>query len=138
MTKEIRMTNNEHVIMKTVLFWVLALTLSVTGCSSLRPISSKPPESAIELKAPAKFDGLLYTVTFPPGIYRPLYEDDGGYYFEAPAKVIGHDIASYMLDGGLYVERSTNVPTQWYIIDPHDGMKSMGHCKSLPEHTLIP
>jgi hypothetical protein len=112
--------------------------LFLTGCTSLRPISSKPPESAIELKAPAKFTGFLCTVTFPTGKYLPLYEDDGGYYYQAPAKVIGHDIMSYMLDGGLYVERSTNEPTQWYIIDPQTGQRTMGRCRSLPDHTLIP
>src|ERR1035437_4662548 len=71
--------------------------LLLTGCTSLQPISSKPPESAIELKAPAKFPGFLYTVTFPAGVYRPLYEDSDGYYYQAPAKVIGHDIMSWNL-----------------------------------------
>ena len=112
--------------------------LLLTGCTSLQPISSKPPESAIELKAPAKFPGFLYTVTFPAGVYRPLYEDSDGYYYQAPAKVIGHDIMSYMLDGGLYVERTATEPTQWYIINPQNGQKTMGDCKALPEHTLIP
>jgi hypothetical protein len=112
--------------------------LLLTGCTSLEPISSKPPESAIVLKTSAKFTGILYTVTFPPGEYRPLYEDSGGYYYQAPAKVIGHDIMSYMLDGGLYVERTTNEPTQWYIINPQNGQKTMGRCFELPEHTLIP
>jgi hypothetical protein len=104
----------------------------------LQPISSKPPESAIELKAPAKFKGFLYTVIFPPGEYRPLYEDSGGYYYQAPAKVIGHDIMSYMFDGGLYVKRTANEPTRWYIIDPQNGSKTWGNCDPLPEHTLIP
>jgi hypothetical protein len=118
-----------------IIFSLVGLLL--TGCSSLSPISSKPPESAIELKSPAKFTGFLYTVTFPAGEYRPLYEDDGGYYYQAPAKVIGHDIISYMLDGGLYVERGSNEPTRWYIIE-QNGQKTMGHCYSLPTHTLIP
>src|ERR1700744_3723626 len=113
-------------------------SLLLTGCANLQPISSKPPESAIELKIPAKFTGFLYTVTFPAGEYRPLYEDDGGFYYQAPAKVIGHDIMSYMFDGGLYVERTTNEPTKWYIINPQNGQKTMGRCYSLPAHTLIP
>jgi hypothetical protein len=113
-------------------------SLLLTGCTSLRPISSKPPESAIVLKTPAKYPGFLYTVTFPAGEYRPLYEDSGGYYYQAPSKVIGHDIMSYMLDGGLYVERTTNEPTKWYVIDPQNGRMRMGQCKPLPEHTLIP
>src|SRR5436190_5502484 len=101
-------------------------SLLLTGCTSLRPISSKPPVSAIVLKTPAKFPGFLYTVTFPAGEYRPLYEDSGGYYYQAPAKIIGHDIMSYMLDGGLYVERTTNEPTKWYVIDPQYGQMRMG------------
>jgi hypothetical protein len=115
----------------------LSLVGLLTGCSSMSPISSKPPESAIVLNSPAKFPGFLYTVTFPVGEYRPLYEDDGGYYYEAPAKVIGHDIISYMFDGGLYVERGAVEPTRWYIIE-QNGQKTMGHCSSLPAHTLIP
>jgi len=114
------------------------VSLLITGCANLRPLSSKPPESAIVLKSPAKFPGFLYTVTFPAGEYHPLYEDDGGYYYQAPAKVIGHDILTYMLDGGLYVERTNSEPTKWYVIDPQNGQKSMGRCTSLPEHTLIP
>jgi hypothetical protein len=122
-----------------IIITILGLvSLFVTGCTSLRPLSSKPPESVIVLKSPAKFTGFLYTVTFPAGEYHPLYEDDDGYYYQAPAKVIGHDIMSYMFDGGLYVERTTNEPTKWYIINPQNGEKTMGHCTSLPEHTLIP
>lgn len=112
--------------------------LFLTGCGSLRPIASKPPESAIELKAPARYAGFLYTVTLPPGEYRPLYEDNGGYYYQAPSKIIGHDLLTYMLDGGLYVERGSNAPTQWYVIDPQNGEKSMGRCRPLPDYQLIP
>jgi len=112
-------------------------SLLLTGCTSLRPISSKPPESAIVLKTPATFPGFLYTVSFPAGEYRPFYEDDGGYYYQAPAKVVSRDIISYMLDGGLYVERGSKEPTRWYIIQ-QNGQMTMGHCSSLPEHTLIP
>jgi hypothetical protein len=112
--------------------------LLLTGCTSMQPISSKPPESAIILKAPAIFPGFLYSVTFPAGEYRPVYEDAGGYYYQAPTKVIGHDFTSYMFDGGLYVERTKTEPTKWYTIDPKTGQAAMGHCTSLPEHTLIP
>ena len=114
------------------------LGLLITGCSSLIPISSKPPESAIVLKAPVKFIGFSYTVIFPAGEYRPLYEDDGGYYYQAPTKISGHKIVSYMFDGGLYVRRTNTEPTQWYIIDPENGKKTMGRCYSLPDYTLIP
>src|SRR5450631_1604235 len=101
------------IIMSITMITVSLAGLLLTGCSSLRPISSKPPESAIMLTAPVTIREFVTTVTFPAGEYRPLYEDDGGYFFQAPAKVVANDIFSYMYDGGLYVERGTNEPTKW-------------------------
>jgi hypothetical protein len=68
------------------------------GCSSLwqtsspRPISSKPPKSAIVFSAPATVRDQTTIGTFPTGKYRPLYKDWGGYYFEARAKAGGPNI----------------------------------------------
>ena len=124
--------------MRITLIALSLFSLLLVGCSNLRPLSSKPPVSAIILKSPAKFTGFLYTATFPAGEYRPLYEDDGGFYYQAPAKIIQRDILSTLLDGGLYVDRSTNEPTQWYIINPQNGIPTLNRCWSLPEHTLVP
>ena len=72
----------------------LAVALLITGCGSLhkqssfRAIASHPPVAAIELIKPAAVSEEGATTTFPPGKYRPMYEDDHGYYFEAPRKVI--------------------------------------------------
>jgi hypothetical protein len=115
----------------------------VTGCSSLpqlkssppKPISSRPPESAIVLTAPVTVNAKGATNVFPPGRYRPLYEDKGGYYFQAPDKVLVNDVASYGYDGGVYVRRGSTEPTEWYVMGASG--KTMGHFKTIPPHTLV-
>ena len=83
---------------------VAAITIAVilAGCNSLerrssfRAIASEPPEAAIELIKPASVSDEGATTTFPAGKYRPVYEDNHGYYFEAPSKVLVDDIAFVM------------------------------------------
>jgi len=124
--------------MRITIITLSLVSMLITGCTSMRPLSSKPPESAIVLKSPVKV-GVVVAFAFPAGEYRPLYEDDGGYYYQAPSKVIFYDFPfSRMIDGGLYVERTATEPTQWYYIDLQYGQKHMIHCESLPEHTLVP
>ena len=113
------------------------LGLFLTGCSTLRPLASKPPESAIVLVEPVTIREIFSKATFPAGEYRPLFEDNGGYYFQAPSKVVANDIFSYMYDGGLYVKRGTNEPTHWYVVG-QNGQKTVGRFKSIPAHKLIP
>jgi hypothetical protein len=121
---------------------VMVLGLLGAGCSSLqlkssapKPIASKPPESAIVLSEPVTVNDKGATNVFPAGKYRPLYEDRGGYYFEAPTKVLVNDVASFGYDGGLYVARGVTEPTQWYFISPVG--KKMGRFNKIPQHTLI-
>ena len=76
------------------------------------------------------------TTTFPVGKYRPTYEDDGGYYFEAPHKVMVDDVGVYGFEGGVYIERGTNAPTHWYLIRPN-GRRSMGKFKPPPVYKKI-
>ena len=117
--------------------------LFVAGCSSLqqlkssppKPISSKPPESAIVLTAPVTVNEKDATNVFPPGKYLPLYEDKGGYYFQAPGKVLVNDVASYGYDGGLYVARGATEPIEWYVMGASG--KTMGRFKTVPPHKLI-
>ena len=121
---------------------ILLVVLLGAGCSSFqqdsspRPISSKPPESAIVLGAPVTVRDQTATDTFPAGKYRLLYEDRGGYYFEAPAKVLVDDVAVFAYDGGLYVARGATAPTRWYVSRPSG--KTMGRFKKIPPHTLVP
>ena len=120
---------------------ILLVVLLGTGCSSLwqgpsvHPISSKPPESAIVLSAPVTVRDQSATDTFPAGKYRPLYEDRGGYYFEAPTKVVVDDVAVFAHEGGFYVARGATEPTRWYVTRPNG--KTMGRFKKIPPYTLI-
>ena len=121
---------------------ILFVVLLEVSCSSLRqdssfgPISSKPPASAIILTAPVTVGDQTATDTFPAGKYRPLYEDRGGYYFEAPTKVLVDDVAVFAYDGGLYVARGATAPTHWYVSRPSG--KKMGRFEKIPSHTLVP
>jgi hypothetical protein len=121
---------------------ILLITLLGAGCSSVRqdssprPISSKPPESAIVFSAPVTVRDQTATDTFPAGKYRPLYEDRGGYYFEALTKILVDDVAVFAYDGGLYVARGTTEPTRWYV--SRENGKTMGRFKKIPPHTLVP
>jgi hypothetical protein len=93
------------------------------------------------LKSPITVRSALFdNATFPAGEYRPLYEDDGGYYFQAPAKVIVHSagIATYMHDGGLYVERGASEPTKWYYTYENEGNMKMWRFNTIPPCELIP
>jgi hypothetical protein len=123
----------------------IAFTLAAlftSGCSSLhrgstfRAVSSQPPVSAIELTAPAMVTEMGATTTFPAGKYRPAYEDERGYYFEAPRKVLVDDVATYAFDGGVYVLRGQTAPTRWYVIRPN-GRRSMGRFKTPPVYNAL-
>jgi len=120
----------------------LAVAALITGCSSLhkqssfRAIASHPPVAAIELIKPATVSEEGATTTFPPGKYRPMYEDDHGYYFEAPRKVIVDDVGVYGFDGGVYIQRGKTAPTEWYLIRPN-GRRSMERFKTEPMYKII-
>ena len=113
-----------------------------TGCSSLNKhssfheVSSEPSLPTIELLKPAIVTDQGATTTFPPGKYKPAYQDEGGSYFEAPRKVLVDDIGVYGFDGGVYVPRGKTAPSEWYIIRPN-GRRSMGHFKTLPVYKEI-
>ena len=83
---------------------------------------------------------LLDNATFPAGEYRPLFEDDGGFYFQAPEEVVVHaaGIATYTHIGGLYVERGAIQPTRWYYIYERDGHKKMWRFHDVPQFDLVP
>ena len=118
------------------------LVLVLTSCNSLqlkseppKPISSKPPASAIVLAEPVTVNDKNGTNVFPPGKYKPVEEDKGGYYFQAPGKILVTDVASFGFQGGLYVPRGTTEPTQWYVMETSG--KKMGRFKTVPPHKLI-
>lgn len=109
------------------------------GCAAtMRPISSKPPVAKIVLSAPfyvSAWAGYLppikYSVVLPAGEYRPLYEDDQFYYYQAPSKVVVNDFTSLLLDGGVYVPRGSVKPLGWYYVD-QDGTQTSGQFSTPP------
>ena len=115
----------KHALTRPLLLAAAALAFAtLAGCATMRPLSSKPPLARIVL--PAQFDnkawaGLLpplpYHVILPPGEYRPLYEDDQYYYYQAPSKVVVNDLSSSLYDGGVLVARGTTRPYGWYYVD---------------------
>ena len=116
-----------------------AVMLAASGCASrqsaMRPISSEAPAS-IELTAPAMVSNQGATTTFPPGKYKPVFEDERGYYYEAPRKVLLDDVAVYAFDGGVYVVRGETAPTRWYVIRPN-GRRTMGRFKTPPSYEVV-
>lgn len=125
-------------------FFVIAalITAAVAGCSGLDSkssppaSSSKPPESAIFLTAPAIVNQQGKVTTFPEGEYRFTEQDRGGYYFKAPQKVIVDDVAVFAYEGGLCVSRGKTEPDRWYVLA--NGGKQMGRFKKIPAHKLMP
>jgi hypothetical protein len=98
--------------------------VTLAGCSTMRPISSKPPVPKIVLATPfdvRAWSGVLpplpFHVILPAGEYHPLYEDDQVYYYQAPSKVVVKDLGSALWDGGIYIQRGTTTPTGWYYQD---------------------
>jgi len=115
--------------------------VTFVGCSTMghgsspRAISSKPPAS-IKLTAPATVSDQGATTTFPPGKYQPVFEDDEGYYYEAPEKVLVDDIATYAFDGGVYIRRGQTSPDRWYVIRPN-GRRTSGRFKHPPPYKVL-
>ncbi|HEX4266086.1 MAG TPA: hypothetical protein VH597_17250 [Verrucomicrobiae bacterium] len=117
--------------MKTLLRAFIGIVLTsvalalLPGCASMRVLSSTPPVKAFVLEKPAEFTfGLGTKVTFPAGEYKPVMEDNDGYYYQAPSKVVARDLFSYVADGGLYLRRAEMVPTRWYVIDQQNYTKT--------------
>jgi hypothetical protein len=98
---------------------LLAIALLFASCSSINPISSKPPYSKIVVNHPFSWgDGVLtMKVNMPAGTYLPKFEDKEGYFYEAPQKVTGRDtFFPLLVDGGLYLKRGLNKPDTIYFI----------------------
>lgn len=98
----------------------LIVALVLAGCSSLRPVASKPPATVITLASPLVCKQALGGNTIlPAGEYRVTLEDDKGYYYSAPAKLIRNDTVGWQLDGGLYLPKGSATPTHYYVVGQH-------------------
>jgi hypothetical protein len=105
--------------MKPNYLLLLLLCVFLPACASITPLQSTPPYSKIAVNRPFSWgDGILTVrVDMPTGTYTPLYEDKGGYYYQAPQKITGRDTGMpLLLDGGLYLERNVSKPEKIYII----------------------
>jgi hypothetical protein len=128
-----------HPVLRRFLLVAASLAIITTaGCSTLRPLSSKPPVPRIVLSSPftySEWHGVLpptkFSVILPAGEYRPLYEDDQFYYYQAPSKVVVNDLSSSLLDGGMYVPRGATAPRGWYFVMV-DGSQQLGEFKTPP------
>ena len=100
----------------------LLLAVVLSGCASIRVISSDPPVKTIVLNHPVEFTfGLGTKLSMPAGEYKPILEDNAGYYYQAPSKLAARDILSYVADGGLFIKRGEEAPSKWYALDDLGG-----------------
>jgi hypothetical protein len=117
---------------------VLALALTLAGCASLRPLDSAPPVSAIRLSTPLTIKGILGGRTIlPSGEYKATMEDDRGYYYNAPAKLIHNDTSSWLMDGGLYVRKGQTTPSHYYLVG-RQHIADLYRLKEQAQFELIP
>ncbi|MCW5552226.1 MAG: hypothetical protein KIS67_08655 [Verrucomicrobiae bacterium] len=120
------------------LLGILGLTMVLAGCASLRPLASTPPAAVIELTEPMTIRYALQGDTIlPAGEYRATLEDNGGYYYAAPAKLIRNDTVGWQLDGGLYLKKGAQMPTHYYVVGQHHAtglyrLKTEPKCKLKP------
>jgi hypothetical protein len=122
--------------MKVFAFAGALATLAIlAGCTSVRPLSSTPPSPVITLTAAATVRGIFSKATFPAGDYKATLEDHGGYYYQAPGKIVANDILVWMYDGGLYVKRGSEVPERYYLIKDN-GQTTIGRFGTLPTYEL--
>jgi len=114
--------------MKPAPILLILLCAFLPACASITPLKSKPPYRKICVNRPFSWgDGIILTcrVDMPTGAYTPLYEDEGGYYYQAPQKITGRDSwMPLLLDGGLYLERNERKPKKIYIIRSDTGVPS--------------
>lgn len=123
-------------------FLLLALLgLLLSACTSITPLKTKPPYSKIAVNRPFSWGDGIFTirVDMPPGTYAPLYEDQDGYYYQAPQKVTGRDSwMPLLVDGGLYVDRERKRPEEIYVIRGPYGVPAKLDIGKRADVTLFP
>lgn len=122
----------------TVLFGIFVGMLTLVGCSSLRPLSSTASPATIKLESPLIITHFLGGETIlPAGDYRATMEDKGGYYYAAPAKLIGNGGGGWLLDGGFYLPKGAATPSHYYSVGQHHAI-TLHRLKQLPQHETKP
>jgi hypothetical protein len=120
---------------------VLIAAMLLVGCASITPLKSKPPYSKITVNKPFKWgDGIfLIRLDYPTGTYLPLYEDDDGYYYQAPQKITGRDSwMPLLIDGGLFLERGKQRPDHVYFIRSNLGVPGKVKIGDRADVTMTP
>ena len=107
----------------------------LVGCASVRHLESAPPAKAINLPETVAMKSLGVETILPAGDYLPVMEDDKGYYYEAPTKIILNDTATQISDGGLYLTRGSSAPTHYYSTTRR-GLTAIRKLKTVPQDEL--
>lgn len=130
--------------MNSCLAKLLSLTLLsqlIVGCANIVPITSSPPYSKIDVESPFSFGKsniFLIDLNFPKGTYLPIYEDEDGYYYEAPHKLTGNDGGiGILIDGGIYLDKDKNEPEKIYIIRSSFGSPTTFSMDERPSLKLV-
>jgi hypothetical protein len=100
-----------------ILFIGIAAILG--GCATVQLLQSKPPYSSITVHEPIIWGDAVLTKKFqyPVGKYLPKFEDENGYYYAAPDKVVTRDtFFSSLNEGGLFLGKGEASPTHVYIL----------------------
>ncbi|HEY1769172.1 MAG TPA: hypothetical protein VGG02_02805 [Chthoniobacterales bacterium] len=105
--------------MKPILFVLaLATVFGCAGCAgdrNYRAIDQTSPTGArrcLELR----YETQVATLHFPNGTYELAAEDDAGFFYHAPAKILENTVnGPLFLDGGLYLPKSGRRALRGYI-----------------------
>ena len=113
--------------MRTLISLVFALLLVSCGgnrhfrATDAAATSSTPPYLELRSQPSAA------TLHFPRGTYVLDAEDDNGYYYRAPRKIVQHSFASGLqYDGGIFVAKRDRTRLRGYIIRP-SGLTHIGN-----------
>jgi hypothetical protein len=109
----------------------------MVGCASVRHLQTTPPAKTITLPEAVTMKSLGIETILPSGTYVAVMEDDDGYYYKPPEKLILNDMATQIADGGLYLKKETVVPTHYYYVGRR-GLTSIRKLKVSPDFDLQP
>lgn len=100
---------------------VSTLGLAAILCGCVFPtyrLTSTPPGKFIVLTKPARARyGIFGTVTLPAGEYVAKREDARGFLYYGTAPIIFKDIVTEKGSGGLYIPKTTNAPSCYFLLD---------------------
>jgi hypothetical protein len=99
-----------------VIFACFALAVLLTSCASS---GRAPANSAASIPRVIELEQeqSVSTFHFPRGLYSLQSEDDAGYYYRAPRRLIKHSFAGFAkYDGGLFVPKNDPNALRGYVV----------------------